>query len=72
MSLLLYYLYPFHIDKTSNPYSYLNNIHFVFVFDNICIRIHICFKIMETDMGRALSDPFPPLIFSLDFEKKLY
>jgi hypothetical protein len=26
---------------------------------------------METDMGRALSDPFPPLIFSLDFEKKI-
>jgi hypothetical protein len=57
MSLLFYYSYPFHIDKASDPYS--NNIRSAFVFNNIHIHIRIHFKNMETDMGRALSDPHP-------------
>jgi hypothetical protein len=47
MCLLFYYLYPFYIDKTSNPYSYSNNMRFAFVLDNICIRIRIHFKIWK-------------------------
>jgi hypothetical protein len=59
MRLLFYYSYPFHIDKTSDAYSYLNNIRSAFVFKNIRIRIRIHFKNVKTDMGRALSDPHP-------------
>jgi hypothetical protein len=59
MCLLFYYSYPFHIDKTSDLYSYSNNIRSAFVFDNIHICIHIRFKNMKMDMGRALSDPHP-------------
>jgi hypothetical protein len=59
MSLLFYYSYLFHIDKTSDLYSYSNNIRSAFVFNNIRIRIRICLKNMETDMERTLSDPHP-------------
>jgi hypothetical protein len=54
------YLYLLQIEKTSNSYSYLSNIRSKFMFGNIRIRIH--FKIMETDMGMALSYPFQPLL----------
>ena len=47
------------LKKISDPYSYLNNIRSEFVFDKIRIRIRIRFDNMETDMGRALSDPHP-------------
>jgi hypothetical protein len=57
MSVLFYYLYPFCIGKISDPYSYSNNIHSAFVFDNIRIRICIHSKNMKTDMGK-LSDPY--------------
>jgi hypothetical protein len=59
MSPLLCYSYPFHIDKTSDPYLYSNNICPAFIFDNIRIPIRICFKDMKLDVGRALSDPHP-------------
>jgi hypothetical protein len=59
MSLLFYHSYPFYIDKTPDLYSYLNNIRSTFVFDNICIRIRICFENIKTDMERALSDSHP-------------
>jgi hypothetical protein len=54
MSLLLYYSYPFQIDKTSDPYSYSSNIRFAFTFDNIHIRIRFRFKKMKTDIERTL------------------
>jgi hypothetical protein len=47
MILLFYYSYPFHIQKTSNLYSYSNNICSAYVFNNICIRIRICYKNMK-------------------------
>ena len=53
------YSYPLRIEKTSDPYSYLSNIRSEFVFGNIRIRIRIRFENVETDMGRALSDPHP-------------
>jgi hypothetical protein len=59
MSLLFYYSYSFRIDKTSDLYSYLNNIRSAFIFDNIRICIHIHFKNMKTVMEKALPDPHP-------------
>jgi hypothetical protein len=58
-SIISLYSYPLRIEKTSDPYSYSSNIRSEFVFVNIRIRIRIRFKNMETDMGRALSDPHP-------------
>jgi hypothetical protein len=58
-SIIFLYLYPLRIEKTSDPYSYSSNIRSEFVFGNIRIRIRIRFGNMETDMGRALSDPHP-------------
>ena len=57
--IIIFYSYPLRIDKTSNPYSYSINIRSVFVFGNIRIRIRIRFENVETDMGKALSDPHP-------------
>jgi hypothetical protein len=62
MSLIFRYSYPFRIEKTSDPHPYSNSIRTAFVFDNIRIRIRIRFENAKTDMGRALSDPFPPLV----------
>jgi hypothetical protein len=58
-SIVSFYSHPFRIEKTSDPYLYSSNIRSEFVFVNIRIRIRIRFKNMETDMGRALSDPHP-------------
>jgi hypothetical protein len=58
-SIISLYSYPLRIEKSSDPYSYSSNIRSEFVFDNIRIRIRIRFENMETEMGRALSDPHP-------------
>jgi hypothetical protein len=53
------YSYALRIEKTSDSYLYSTKIRSEFVFGNIRIRIRIRFANMETDMGRALSDPHP-------------
>jgi hypothetical protein len=49
----------FVFDKTFDSYLYSTNIRSIFIFDNIRIRIHICFENTKRDMKRALSDPHP-------------
>jgi hypothetical protein len=67
---IICYSYPFRIEKTADPYSYSSINHSAFIFDNIHIRICIHFENMKTNMGREISNPFPPLhTFTIQFWK---
>jgi hypothetical protein len=52
------------MEKTFDPLPYSSNIHPAFVFDNIRIR----FENMKADVGRVLSDPFPPLAIGDNYQ----